>query len=109
MGQGGSASASLATKPTRGEELRRVLGIQDMILLIVGTVIGSGIFLVPGVVLQDVGNSIPWAMSVWLVGGFLSLLGALTYGELSAINPHAAGPYNPIRGCLRPRPASLAG
>ncbi len=109
MGQGGSASASLATKPTRGEELRRVLGIQDMILLIVGTVIGSGIFLVPGVVLQDVGNSIPWAMSVWLVGGFLSLLGALTYGELSAMNPQAGGLYIYIRDCFGPLPAFLFG
>jgi amino acid permease len=72
-------------------QLRRILGISDLVLMIVGTVIGSGIFLVPGVVLRAVGNSVPAALLVWLVGGVLSLLGALTYGELSAMKPQAGG------------------
>jgi APA family basic amino acid/polyamine antiporter len=63
----------------------------DLVLMIVGTVIGSGIFLVPGAVLRAVGNSVPVALVVWLSGGFLSLLGALTYGELSAMKPQAGG------------------
>ncbi len=50
-------------------QLRRILGIWDLVLMIIGTVIGSGIFLVPGAVLRAVGNSVPLALTVWLAGG----------------------------------------
>ena len=89
--------------------LRRVLRLHDLILLILGTVIGSGIFLVPGVVLREVGNSLPLALAVWLLGGVLSLLGALTYGELSAAKPEAGGLYVYIRDCFGRFPAFLFG
>ena len=91
------------------ETLRRILGMWDLVLMIIGTVIGSGIFLVPGVVLRTVGNSVPIAMTAWLVGGVLSLLGALTYGELSAMKPRAGGLYVYIRDCFGPFPAFLFG
>lgn len=77
--------------------------------MIIGTVIGSGIFLVPGAVLRAVGNSVPVALTVWLAGGILSLLGALTYGELSAMKPRAGGLYVYIRDCYGPFPAFLFG
>jgi basic amino acid/polyamine antiporter, APA family len=89
--------------------LRRVLRLQDLVLLIVGTVIGSGIFLVPGLVLKAVGNSLGRGLLVWLVGGVLSLLGALTYGELSAMKPEAGGLYVYIRECFGRFPAFLFG
>ncbi len=92
-----------------GHELARVLGLRDLILLIVGTVIGSGIFLVPGLILKAVGNSLSLALSVWFVGGILSLLGALTFGELSALNPQAGGLYIYIRDCFGRFPAFLFG
>jgi APA family basic amino acid/polyamine antiporter len=90
-------------------QLRRILGMSDLVLMIVGTVIGSGIFLVPGAVLRAVGNSVPVALLVWLSGGILSLLGALTYGELSAMKPQAGGLYVYIRDCYGPFPAFLFG
>src|SRR4030081_2851404 len=90
-------------------KLRRVLRLHDLVLLIVGTGIGSGIFLVPGVVLKAVGNSLLVALSVWLLGGVLSLLGALTYGELTAMNPAAGGLYVYIRDCFGRFPAFLFG
>ncbi|MBV9574094.1 MAG: amino acid permease, partial [Acidobacteriales bacterium] len=90
-------------------QLSRVLGLRDLVLLVVGTVIGSGIFLVPGSVLRPVGNSIPLAMLIWLSGGILSLLGALTYGELSALKPQAGGLYIFIRDCFGPFLAFLFG
>jgi APA family basic amino acid/polyamine antiporter len=86
-----------------------VLRLPDLILLIIGTVIGSGIFLVPGLVIKAVGNSLLVALSVWLLGGVLSLLGALTYGELSAMNPAAGGLYVYIRDCFGRFPAFLFG
>jgi len=85
------------------------LRLRDLVLLIVGTVIGSGIFLVPGLVLKAVGNSVLLALLVWFLGGVLSLLGALTYGELSAINPEAGGLYVHIRDCFGRFPAFLFG
>lgn len=89
--------------------LRHVLRLHDLALLIVGTVIGSGIFLVSGAVLKAVGNSISLALTAWLVGGILSLLGGLTYGELSARNPQAGGLYIYIRDSFGPFPAFLFG
>src|SRR5439155_1050239 len=74
----GSAATSPSpetTAPTR--ELARVLRLPDVILIVVGTVIGSGIFLVPGGVLRDSGGDVGLALLVWIVGGVLSLLGAL--------------------------------
>ena len=66
-------------------QLSRVLGFRDLVLLTIGSVIGSGIFLVPGAVLRPLGHSVFLGMSVWVAGGILSLLGALTYVELSAM------------------------
>ena len=94
---------------TAAPGLRRVLRLRDLVLLIVGTVIGSGIFLVPGLILKAVGNSVPIALSVWFLGGALSLLGALTYGELSVTNPEAGGLYVHIRDCFGRFPAFLFG
>jgi APA family basic amino acid/polyamine antiporter len=90
-------------------KLARVLNRRDLILLTIGSVIGSGIFLVPGEVLRQTGGQVGPAMLVWLVGGVLSLLGALTYGELSAINPKAGGIYVHIHDCFGPLPAFIFG
>src|SRR3989449_2816640 len=89
--------------------LERTLGLKDLILLIIGTVIGSGIFIVPGAVLRQTNGSVTLAMLVWLTGGVLSLLGALTYGELSAMNPKAGGLYIFIRDGFGSLPAFLYG
>jgi APA family basic amino acid/polyamine antiporter len=89
--------------------LERTLGLRDLILLIIGTVIGSGMFIVPGAVLRQVQGRVALAMLVWLAGGILSLLGALTYGELAAMNPKAGGIYIYIRDCFSTLPAFLYG
>ena len=89
--------------------LERTLGLRDLILLIIGTVIGSGIFIVPGAVLRQVQGGVGLAMLVWLVGGILSLLGALTYGELAARSPKAGGIYIYIRDAFSPLLAFLYG
>jgi len=90
-------------------DLKRTLGLKDLTLLIIGTVIGSGIFIVPGAVLRQTNGSIVLAMAVWLAGGILSLLGALTYGELSAMNPQAGGLYIFIRDGFGRLPSFLYG
>jgi APA family basic amino acid/polyamine antiporter len=76
---------------------------------VIGTVIGSGIFLVPGGVLRQAGGQAGPALVVWVVGGALSLLGALAYGELGAMNPAAGGLYVYLRDAFGPLTAFLYG
>jgi len=90
-------------------ELRCTLTFRDLTLLVIGLVIGSGIFLVPGAVLTQVHGNIVMALLAWVIGGVLSLLGALTYGELTAANPEAGGLYVFIRDAFGSFPAFLFG
>jgi len=89
--------------------LARTLGLRDLILIVVGTVIGSGIFTVPGAVLRQTQGDVGVALLVWLLGGALSLVGALAYGELGAMLPEAGGGYVYIREAFGPLPAFLLG
>lgn len=89
--------------------LERVLGLRELILIVIGTVIGSGIFIVPATVLQQTAGDIGPALLVWLIAGILSLLGALTYGELGAMDPEAGGLYVYIRDAFGQLPAFLYG
>jgi APA family basic amino acid/polyamine antiporter len=73
-------------------ELKRELGVWSAAAIVVGTVIGSGIFLVPSSMIREVGTP-AMLFVVWIVGGALSLFGALAYAELSAAMPEAGGEY----------------
>jgi basic amino acid/polyamine antiporter, APA family len=75
------------------QELPRVLRFPDLVLLTLGSVIGSGIFIVPATVLTLTGGALGLSLLVWVVGGILSLLGALTYAELAAMKPASGGLY----------------
>ena len=90
-------------------QLSRTLRPRDLLLLFIGSVIGSGIFLTPGLILRQLNGSVGAAFLVWIVGGVLSLLGALTYAELSAANPEAGGLYCFIRDGFGRIPAFLYG
>lgn len=79
------------------DRLPRVLGALDLVGLTLGSVIGSGIFLVPAIVFTQTGGHLGPALLVWAVGGVLSLLGALTYAELAAMRPEPGGIYVYIR------------
>ena len=82
------------TAPT---SLARVLRLPDLVYIVLGTVIGSGVFLVPGPVLQESGGHVGIALGVWIAGGVLSFLGAITYAELAAMMPQAGGIYVYLR------------
>src|SRR5207248_9476557 len=90
-------------------ELRRVLTLRDLVLIVVGTTIGSGIFTVPGSVLRQSGGDLGVALVVWVGGSVLALLGALTFGELGAMLPEAGGSYVYVREAFGPLPAFLVG
>src|ERR1044071_4402980 len=81
--------------------LKRDLGLWSAVALVVGTVIGSGIFIVPRDMIGDVGSP-GLVFVVWVVGGLMSLSGALTYAELSAAMPGAGGEYVYLRESYGP-------
>jgi basic amino acid/polyamine antiporter, APA family len=86
---------------TRSEELRRDLGFWGAAAIVVGTVIGSGIFLVPKAMVLRVGSP-EMVFAVWIFGGILSIFGALTYAELAAALPEAGGEYVYLREAYGP-------
>src|ERR1700674_5480618 len=89
--------------------LLRTLRQRDLLLLFIGSVIGSGIFLTPSLILRQLDGSVGLSLLVWLFGGVLSLLGAITYAELAAANPEAGGLYCYIRDGFGRLPAFLYG
>ncbi len=97
------------TDDTRSSfELKRDLGIWSAAAIVVGTVIGSGIFLVPNAMVRNVGSP-KMVFAVWIFGGVLSLFGALSYAELAAALPQAGGEYVYLREAYGPLWAFLYG
>jgi amino acid transporter len=89
-------------------DLPRVLGPVQAFCVVVGSVIGSGIFLVPA----SVAGNVPYMggiVLVWIIGGLFSGAGALTLAELGAMMPRAGGPYVYLRAAYGPVPAFLFG
>jgi APA family basic amino acid/polyamine antiporter len=86
---------------TTRPELSRDLGVSHASAVVVGTIIGSGIFLVPAEMMQAVGSA-KLVYLAWLVGGLLSFFGALTYAELGAMKPQAGGEYVYVRDAYGP-------
>src|SRR5436190_17132536 len=82
------------------------LGLFDATMIVAGSMIGSGIFIVSADITRNVGSA-GWLIVVWLITGFMTLTAALSYGELSAMFPKAGGQYvylkeayNPLAGFL---------
>src|SRR5438309_789634 len=84
--------SKLSTPVAAPATLQRVLGLSSATSIVIGTVIGSGVFLVPSTMIRYVG-SVEKLFIVWIVAGLLSLFGALTYAELAAAMPEAGGEY----------------
>src|SRR5579862_7353505 len=88
--------------------LKRELGVWSAAAIVVGTVIGSAIFLVSRDMVRDVGSPFK-VFLVWIAGGLLSLFGALSYAELAAAMPEAGGEYVYLREAYGPIWAFLYG
>lgn len=91
-------------QPTLGHDLTRL----DAVMILVGSVIGSGIFLVPSEIARATG-SVGLMLAVWVIAGILSLFGALAYAELGSMIPHAGGQYAYLREAYGKLPAFLFG
>ena len=101
-----SAPALPATAPLDPPAPRPLLHTRDVASLVVGIVIGAGMFSVPAVVAANSGGSVEM-MLAWLVGGALSIAGALCYAELATAHPHPGGEYHFLRLAWGPRLAFL--
>jgi APA family basic amino acid/polyamine antiporter len=97
---------SMPSNVSARPELARELGASHGTAIVVGTIIGSGIFLVPAEMMQAAGSA-KLVYLAWIVGGLLSFFGAMTYAELGAMKPQAGGEYVYIRDGYGPLAAFL--
>src|SRR5205809_6385121 len=94
--------AEAATLPTdKATGFVRGLGLLDSTMIVAGSMIGSGIFIVSADIARQVGSP-GWLLVVWLITGFLTVVGALSYGELAAMMPKAGGQYVYLREAFSP-------
>ena len=89
------------TNPSPHETFVRGLGLLDSTMIVAGSMIGSGIFIVSADIARQVGSA-GWLLVVWLVTGLLTLIAALSYGELAAMMPRAGGQYVYLREAYSP-------
>ncbi len=92
--------------PEQTTSFKPTLGLLDATMIVAGSMIGSGIFIVSADIARNVGSA-GWLIAVWVITGFMTLTAALSYGELSAMFPKAGGQYvylkeafNPLAGFL---------
>src|SRR6476660_7209796 len=85
---------------------KQSLGLMDATMVVAGSMIGSGIFIVSADIVRNVGSA-GWLIAVWVITGFMTITAAMSYGELSAMFPRAGGQYvylkesfNPLVGFL---------
>src|SRR5687768_12494631 len=92
-----------AAKPTRTDDtsFKRSLGLLDATMIVAGSMIGSGIFIVSADITRNVGSA-GWLIAVWLITGFMTLTAALSYGELSSMFPKAGGQYVYLKEAYNP-------
>ncbi|HXG12697.1 MAG TPA: amino acid permease, partial [Gemmataceae bacterium] len=99
-----SITATPHEGPTTGEPapaFQQKLGLFDATMLVAGTMIGSGIFIVSADIARDVGST-GWLLAVWILTGVMTIIGALSYAELAAMMPHAGGQYVYLREAYSP-------
>ncbi len=97
-----------ATPPANGTEYCRRLGLFDGTMMVMGGIIGAGIFLNPAIVAQRVGTA-ALTVTVWVLGGVVAMAGAYCFAELGARYPKAGGGYVYLREAFGALPAFLYG
>src|SRR5215831_11184764 len=92
---------SSITQTASERELNRSLGLFDSTMIVAGSMIGTGIFIVSAEMSRQVGSA-GWLLASWIITGLLTVSAALSYGELAAMMPHAGGQYDYLREAWSP-------
>lgn len=103
-----ASDSSAATAPTAGGQFHRALGLWDAVSVVVGSMIGSGIFIVSAETSQQVGSP-AWLLACWLLAGGMTMAAALCYSELASMFPQAGGQYVFLRRAYGPLAGFLYG
>ena len=91
----------MSNPTTQQSNFKPSLGLFDSTMIVAGSMIGSGIFIVSADMLKDMGSA-GWLLAAWLITGFMTLTAALSYGELSAMYPKAGGQYVYLKAAYNP-------
>jgi len=94
--------------PEKTTHLKREIRLVDAVSIVVGSMIGSGIFIVGADIMRNSGSA-GWFIAVWVIGGIMTLIAALSYGELSAMYPKAGGQYVYLKEAFNPLVAFVYG
>jgi APA family basic amino acid/polyamine antiporter len=89
-------------------KFKPILGLRDATMIVAGSMIGSGIFIVSADILRNVGGA-GWLIAVWAITGFMTITAAVSYGELSGMFPKAGGQYVYLKESYNPLIAFLYG
>lgn len=89
-------------------KFKPVLGLRDATMIVAGSMIGSGIFIVSADIVRNVGSP-GWLIAVWAITGFMTITAAVSYGELSGMFPKAGGQYVYLKESYNPLVAFLYG
>src|SRR3954453_22702772 len=87
---------------------KRSLGLFDATMIVAGSMIGSGIFIVSADISRNVGSA-GWLIAVWVITGFMTITAAVSYGELSGMYPKAGGQYVYLKEAFNPLASFLYG
>src|SRR5260221_1051221 len=100
MAKSTTAGSTTAVTPL-DTEFTRGLGLYDSTMVVIGSMIGSGIFIVSAEMGRYIGSP-GWLLVAWVLTGFLTITGALSYGELASMMPRAGGQYVYLREAFSP-------
>src|SRR6476660_1368792 len=98
----------IMNQPEHATSFKQSLGLLDGTMIVAGSMIGSGIFIVSADITRNVGSA-GWLIAVWLITGFMTLTAAVSYGELSGMFPKAGGQYVYLREAYNPLVSFLYG
>ncbi|TMI98036.1 MAG: amino acid permease [Bacteroidetes bacterium] len=98
----------ILVEPQHATSFKRSLGLVDATMIVAGSMIGSGIFIVSADITRNVGSA-GWLIAVWLITGFMTITAAVSYGELSGMFPNAGGQYVYLKEAYNPLIAFLYG
>jgi APA family basic amino acid/polyamine antiporter len=108
MAQGDDDAGRDAGRPEDGAGFKRILGLFDSTMIVVGSMIGSGIFIVSADIARTVGSP-GYLLLTWVVTGLVTVAAALSYGELAGMMPRAGGQYVYLREAYNPLVGFLYG